>query len=177
MWAYSLGTVCNVSKDNSFICFITKPQRWHYAYNWHKIAYCVWLRKSLYDKNMLCFFVSSNPYIDVVFLSEKFQQVHKQFPMTVNLKQVALTVKSFNFVGTKFSGLMTMNMFMDTWICGFQIILNITKVNKYFVGILNLWIVLPPEYMKFNVQRIKMISQYLRRKVEPAHQQARVAHL
>jgi len=97
--------------------------------------------------------------------------------MTVNLKQVALTVKSFNFVGTKFSGLMTMNMFMDTWICGFQIILNITKVNKYFVGILNLWIVLPPEYMKFNVQRIKMISQYLRRKVEPAHQQARVAHL
>ena len=35
---------------------------------------------------------------------------------------------------------------------GFQIILNTTKVNKYFVGILNLWIVLPTKYTKLNVQ-------------------------
>ena len=47
------------------------------------------------------------------------------------------------FVGTKFRGLTTMDMFMDTWIHGFQIKLNITKVNKYVVGILDKWIVLP----------------------------------
>jgi len=71
------------------------------------------------------------------------------------------TVKSFNFVGTKFHSLMTMDMFVDTWIHGFQIILNITKVNKYFIGILNLCIPLPKKYRNLNVQWIKMISQYL----------------
>jgi len=69
------------------------------------------------------------------------------------------TVKSFHFVGTKLSGFTMIDMFMDTWICGFQIILNIIKVNKYFVGILNLWIVLPSKYSQLNVQWIKMISQ------------------
>jgi len=38
------------------------------------------------------------------------------------------TVKSFNFVGTKLRGLKTVNMLVDTWTCGFKIILNITKV-------------------------------------------------
>jgi len=47
-------------------------------------------------------------------------------------------VKSFNFVGTKFYSFTTLDMFMAIWICGFQIICNITKENKYFVGILNL---------------------------------------
>jgi len=58
------------------------------------------------------------------------------------------------FVSTKFRGLMTMDMFVDIGICGFQItcIFNITKVNKYFVGILNSWIVLPTKYTKLNVQ-------------------------
>jgi len=32
------------------------------------------------------------------------------------------TVKSFNFVDTEFFGFMTLDMFMDTCICGFQII-------------------------------------------------------
>ena len=41
----------------------------------------------------------------------------------------------------------------------FQIICNIVKVNKYFVGIL--WISLPTKYMKLNVQRILMILQYI----------------
>ena len=50
------------------------------------------------------------------------------------------------------------DMFMDTLICGFQIIFNITKVNEYFVGILNSWIALPTKNTKLNVQRVKMIS-------------------
>jgi len=33
-----------------------------------------------------------------------------------------------------------MDKFLDNWIRGFQIILNITQVNKYFVEILNLLI-------------------------------------
>ena len=42
------------------------------------------------------------------------------------------------FLGMEFRGLTTMDMlFVNTWICGFQIILQITKVNNYFVGILN----------------------------------------
>jgi len=65
------------------------------------------------------------------------------------------TVKTFNVVGTKFRGLMAMAVFVDTWIRGFQIILNITKVNKYVVGILNSWIVLPTKYTKLNVQQIR----------------------
>ena len=68
---------------------------------------------------------------------------------TKSLNWVA--VKSFNFVVTKFCGLTTMDMFMDTWKCGFQIIRNINEVNKYYIRILNLWIVLPT---KLNVQRI-----------------------
>ena len=43
----------------------------------------------------------------------------------------------------------------------YYIILYITKVNKYFIGILNSWIVmLPTKYTKLNVQQIKMILQY-----------------
>ena len=40
-------------------------------------------------------------------------------------------------MGTTFRGLTTMDMFVYTWIRGFQIIVNIIKVNKSFVGILN----------------------------------------
>jgi len=40
-------------------------------------------------------------------------------------------------------------------------LLNITKVNKYFVGILNSWNVIPTKYTKINVQQIKMISWYV----------------
>jgi len=50
-------------------------------------------------------------------------------------------------------------MFVDTWICGFQIICNITEVNKYFVGILNLCIALPMKYTKLNVLGILMTPQ------------------
>jgi len=46
-------------------------------------------------------------------------------------------------MGMKFRGLMTMDMLMDTWIRGFQIIFDITKVNKYLVEILNSWIAWP----------------------------------
>ena len=70
-------------------------------------------------------------------------------------------MNQINFVGTNFCGLTTMDMFVDALICGFQIIPNSTKkVNKYFVGILNLWIALPTRKTKLNVQEIKMISQY-----------------
>ena len=50
----------------------------------------------------------------------------------------SITVKWFNFMGNKFRGLMTTDMLVDTWICGFQIIISISKVNEYFVWILNL---------------------------------------
>jgi len=72
------------------------------------------------------------------------------------------TVKSFNFMGRKLCGLMTMDMFMDTLICGFQIICNITKVIKYFVGILKSKIALPTKNTKLYVQQIKMILPYLK---------------
>jgi len=39
----------------------------------------------------------------------------------------------------------------------FQIICNISTLNKYFCGILNSWIALPT---KLNVQQIKVISKY-----------------
>ena len=53
------------------------------------------------------------------------------------------TVKSFNFIGMKFCILTTMDIFVDTWICGFLIIRIISKVNESFVGILNSWLALP----------------------------------
>jgi len=53
-------------------------------------------------------------------------------------------------MGTKCAGLTMTDMFVDTGIRGFQIILNINKMKKYmyFIGILNSWIVLPTKYMK-----------------------------
>jgi len=51
-------------------------------------------------------------------------------------------------MGTKFCGLTAMDIFVDTLVHRFQIILNITKVNRYFVGILNSWIALPTKYIK-----------------------------
>ena len=44
--------------------------------------------------------------------------------------------------------------------------LNITKVNNYFVAILNLWIIVPTNYTKLNVRGIKMISHF---KYKPAY--------
>ena len=68
------------------------------------------------------------------------------------------TVKSFYFIGMKFCGLTMMDMFL--WTLEFQIIHSITKLNKFFVGILNSWIALPMKNTKLNVQRIKVISHY-----------------
>ena len=62
-------------------------------------------------------------------------------------------MKSFYFVGTKFRGLTTMDMFVSTFIYGFGIIQYKTKMNKSFVGTLNSW------NTKINVQQIKMMSQ------------------
>jgi len=56
---------------------------------------------------------------------------------------------------------MILDMFVDTLICGFQIICNIIEVNKYFIGFLNSWIALPTNYTKSNVQQILMISQFI----------------
>ena len=55
-------------------------------------------------------------------------------------------------MGTKFCELMTMDMFVDTCVCGFQITVDIIRENKYFVGILNSWIALITKYTKVNVQ-------------------------
>jgi len=77
------------------------------------------------------------------------QLIHLHWP---DLCLSAYTVKLFTFVGTKFHGLMTMDMFVDTGICGFRIIRHKTKVNKYFVGVLNSWIALiPMKNTKLNV--------------------------
>jgi len=58
-----------------------------------------------------------------------------------------------------FLGLVIMNMFVDTWIHGFQIKRNMTEVNEFFIGDLNSWIALPMKYIELNSQRRKMISQ------------------
>jgi len=68
---------------------------------------------------------------------------------------ICITVKSLNFVGTNFRNVTTTDMFPDTWIRGFQNILNITKVKRCFVWNLNSWIVPPTKYTKLNVKRIK----------------------
>ena len=49
---------------------------------------------------------------------------------------------------------MTLDVFMDTWIRGFQIICNFTEANNFFVGFLNSWIALSMKYTKLNVQQI-----------------------
>jgi len=54
----------------------------------------------------------------------------------------------------KFRGLTMMDMF----IFGFQIVRKIIKLNKYYGGIMKLWIALHTKYTKLNVQWIKMIS-------------------
>ena len=40
---------------------------------------------------------------------------NNQWQMDIHLWWILLTVKSFSFVGTKFRGLMMMDMFVDTW--------------------------------------------------------------
>ena len=59
--------------------------------------------------------------------------------MYVYFYHLLLTVKSFNFMGTKFRRLMTMDMFIETWICGFQIVGNITKL-KWINTLVGSWI-------------------------------------
>ena len=59
-------------------------------------------------------------------------------------------LKSFNSVGTKFRGLMGMDMFMDTEFVDFQIVHKISYIlylNKYFIGVFNSWIKNPTEYI------------------------------
>ena len=51
----------------------------------------------------------------------------------------------------KCRGLTTLDIFLDTYIRGFQIICNITRLNN--VRIFNSWVSLPTEYSNFNVQR------------------------
>ena len=75
-----------------------------------------------------------------------------------------VNVKSFNFVGTKFCGLTSIDKCVDNLIHGFQIILNIINVNEYFFGILNFFFIQPTKY-KFNVQRIEMTLQYMSSKL------------
>jgi len=77
---------------------------------------------------------------------------------------LSYTVKSFKVVDTKFRRLKMMGIFMETWICGFQILHITIKVKKSFVRILNLWIALLTKGTKFTVQRIKIISQYSRKR-------------
>jgi len=63
-------------------------------------------------------------------------------------------------MGTKFRGLMILDMFVDTWIQGFQSICNIIKVKMFFVMILNLRIALPTNtrnYMPYEFKWFRSI--------------------
>ena len=75
----------------------------------------------------------------------------------------------------KFRGLTMMDMF----IFGFQIVRKIIKLNKYYGGIMKLWIALHTKYTKLNVQWIKMISQisYFVRFRIILNQREKTAHL
>ena len=75
------------------------------------------------------------------------------YTISDNIK-IVYAVKSFNYIGIKFRSLRSMDVFVDILIHGFQIILYITKVNKYLVGILKSLNVRPTKYMELNVQRI-----------------------
>jgi len=79
-----------------------------------------------------------------IIMSEDLFSLAKAIPVQIVSTAITkaiqrITLKSFNCIGTKFLGLMTLDTFMDTWIQGFKIIRNITKhENKYFVGILKM---------------------------------------
>ena len=87
--------------------------------------------------------------------------IEEQEQRTKHLKNLN-TVKSFILCAQHF-------MHWWWWTClwtlefvNFQIICTTIKLNQFFVGILNLWIVLSTKYTKLNVQQILMISQYTR---------------
>ena len=66
-----------------------------------------------------------------------------------------------NFMGTKLWGLTTMGIVhrhLNWWMSNYTN--NITKVNKYLVGIFNLWIAQPTKYAKWKNQWVKIISLY-----------------
>ena len=72
---------------------------------------------------------------------------------------VVKIVKSFNFVGTKFSGLMTMNMFVDTCNAIFINYAQNSYIELIYCGILYSSIAVSTKYTKIYVQQTK-ISQY-----------------
>jgi len=65
------------------------------------------------------------------------------------------------FHGQEIGGLMRLDRFVDTWICGLKIVFYITDVNKYFIGILSLWIALPTKYKNAKWPMNKDDSHYL----------------
>ena len=69
------------------------------------------------------------------FILDQCQKGHTFTNVTECACLVKDTVKSFNFMGTKFRGLTSIDMFVDTWIRGFQIIHNSARAKKYFIGI------------------------------------------
>jgi len=69
-----------------------------------------------------------------------------------------IIVKSFYFMGTKFHWLTTMDMFVDMWIHGFQIIFINTQVIKYIVGILIVLKVCPTNKIQLNFVKANFIK-------------------
>jgi len=55
-------------------------------------------------------------------------------------------------MGVNFSGLKTMDIFVDTRFHGFLILQRKMLPFKYFVWILNSWIDLPTKYTKVNIK-------------------------
>ena len=76
-------------------------------------------------------------------LRRQKEQEETQVGARVIMVPSGTTVKSFLFCGHQISLIDDNGHVRGPWLCGFQIIFNITKVNKYFVGIFNKWIALP----------------------------------
>jgi len=97
-----------------------------------------------------------NIHVAACYETWSFQNFFSTIKMLSNFNCI-----SYNTV--KFRGLTTMDMFVDTLICGLQIIGDITKVNTYFVRIFNLWIAQPTKKFKQLNVRVsdRKKSQYI----------------
>ena len=95
----------------------------------------------------LKFNVVTSDIFYLLLCSIELKQTQKElFFLSTYPTRANILWNSFNFMSTKFQGLTTKDMFVYTWIRGFQSIWNITTVNEVYVVILNLWIVLPTKY-------------------------------
>ena len=85
------------------------------------------------------------------------------------LNLITSTVKTFYLVVIKVQVETTMDKFLDIRTHWFQIIFDITKVNKYLIGILNSWIALATKDRKLNVQWKKIFYSIIKHSIQLLH--------